>query len=277
VRKDNPALPLLEHAKVIAPLRPRNIHLPRRDMYERFEQWLNQCESERDKLSAYQVQAICMALLMVECGLTVKELQKLALHHVSALGEGKLASPGHRTIASRELTLSPVGTKWLERWLSVRASLRVVARRSFDDVRAHLASSGYQWGDEAHRILSGRKPRQALFVQLAGHYMTDRRPLKGLTEIGLATDLVGEKVNYQAAEDAVFAQTGAPQEERARMRHKGPQALRNLCCARLVSAGMPASTVAGLLGLRRNDQVWAMARQLRLMAPTKDSADASAQ
>lgn len=48
------------------------------------------------------------------------------------------------------------------------------------------------------------------------------------------------------------------------LRHKGPQALRNLCCARMLARGDEISAIAASLGLRRNDQVWAMRRELRL-------------
>lgn len=249
LRQNNPAAIALEQARFVAPLRPRNIHLPAADMPERFYALLDSIEPHRQALPGLQVQAVCMALLMLECGLTVKELQKLNLAHCR-LEEGQIHSPGHRTILARDIDLSGRAVQWLADWLQIRRSLRVVDRRAHELARQDLALGGAGRPPEA-----GPAPRQALFVQFS-------RRGGGDGQTPVTVDLVGEKTVYEAAEGAVLAQLPRPQDDRPLMRHRGPQVLRNLACARMVNRGMATAEVARALGLRRNDQVWAMRRQM---------------
>lgn len=263
LRQDNPALALLENARLITPLKPRNIHLPAADMAQRFHAWLRQLELDGD-VPGPLVQDVCMVLLMLECGLTHKELQKLLLSHATDLATtGLITSPGHRTLMPRRIQVNEVTAKWLGHWLDRRRALRVVSRNHYGSMRDSLRANDYAWNQSAENSLAAHKARPALFVTFAGRAAAEQR---GMRALGLAIDKLADSTVYDAAEQAVFALSKATPAELKALRHKGPQALRNLCCARMLAQGMPATEIATMLGLRRNDQVWAMQRQLKLGA-----------
>jgi integrase len=261
LRHDNPAQALLENARLVTPLKPRNIHLPAADMPQRFHAWLRQLALAGDA-PAPLVQDVCMVLLMLECGLTHKELQKLLLSHATELATtGQITTPGHRTLMPRRIEVNEVTAKWLGHWLDLRQALRVVSRNHYAAMRDSLRANDYTWDQSAEKSLAAHKARPALFVTFAGRAAAEQKGMRGL---GLAIDKLADSTVYDAAEQAVFALSEASPAELKALRHKGPQALRNLCCARMLAQGVPATEIATTLGLRRNDQVWAMARQLKL-------------
>ena len=261
LRIDNPALSLLDAARLSAPLKPRSIHLPAVDMPARFHESLRRLEGSGQALDAQDIQSICMALLMLECGLTHKELQKLLLSHVQGLSEGgrEIVAPGHRTIELRRIEVDDVTARWLLRWIRLRTGLRMVAKAAYAELRNTLTANAHQWNDQAEKSRKAGRPRQVLFVSFAGKAAEEGGAVGGLRALGLAIDKLSDGAVYEAAEAAVFALSEATPEERVLIRHNGPQALRNLCCARMLARGDETSAIAASLGLRRNDQVWAMA------------------
>lgn len=242
LRRDNPIASMMDQLRVHAPLKPRAIHLPGIDVRQRY---IKELAQRREYLEPDAVQRAAMNFLMLDCGLTLKELQRLSAKHLQQLNEGLLIAPGHRILAERSLKMSSESLLWLKEWLSTRDRLKIINK-----------------GDYAQRQTPGakqtsHKARDVVFVTLAGR--SDQA--HALRSTGLAIDRIAETSIYTSAQD-VLVGMDHDKTEASTERNKGPQTLRNLCCANMLGQGVPAGQIAQFLGLSRADQVWAMTRHL---------------
>lgn len=259
LRSDNPARTMLNQLRVTTPLRPRSISLPGVDTRTLYLKSLP--ASGLRGMAPEDLQACAMNLLMVDAGFTLKELQKLMLKHVERVGEGEIYAPGHRTLMGRTLKLTPEASKWLAHWLAVRNGLKVITQAQYKTLQA-AGKMGLSLSSKAPQGQSARGLRNArakVFVSFTGK---SGKPL-GLRSSGLVLDKLPESTIYLSAQDVILAGRKLSPTDRKALRNKGPQALRNLCCATLVAKGLPTGEVAAFMGLQRSDQVWAMERTLR--------------
>lgn len=256
LRRDNPARKFLETLRITTPLRPRTIRVPKVDTRERYLESLKQ--KKASGMTPEAVQTVAMNFLMLDCGFTLKELQKLLLTHVERIGENEIKASGHRTLLARQIPLTPTARKWLQHWLAVRKGLNVVSRAQYTALQA-AARVGMSLNKDA----SVRNARAKVFVSFAGKA---GKP-KGLRGTGLAIDYLPDSTIYLGAQEVLMAGRRLSAVERKAVRNKGPQALRNLCCATMVAEGLPAAEIAAFLGLWRSDQVWAMARAIKGTTP----------
>lgn len=254
LREDNPASKTLEMLRITTPLRPRSINLALPDTRSRYMDSLR--VRQVDRMTPVEVQDCAMNLLMMDAGLTLKELQKLVLKNVAQLDDGTITAPGHRMLLARTITLTAEAKQWLKHWLVFRANLRLITQAQYEKMRA----AGLSIDKGAQTARSGRS---RVFVSFTGK---SGKPL-GMRSSGVVLDHLYSHAIYFAARDAMQTGLEMSPQERVQMRNKGPQALRNLCCAALVSSSMPVSEVVDLMGLRRPDQVWAMQRQLQSARP----------
>lgn len=252
LRKDNPARALLETLRITTPLQPRSITIPKNDTRARYLKSLGKLDPA--SMAPEALQSCAMNLLMLDCGFTLKELQKVTLKNVDRLETGEVVAPGHRLLLARTLVASPEAQLWLGRWLAVRKALKVVTPAQYKAKQSAVKST------EPKKAVGGRGARSNAFVTFTGK---SGRP-NGLRGSGLVVDHLPESTIYLSAQDVMLAGRRLSKAERKDIRQKGPQALRNLCCATLVAEGLPAGEIAAFMGLRRVDQVWAMARALKL-------------
>lgn len=251
LRQDNPASKILEMLRITTPLRPRSIKLAAADTRSRYLTVLRSKPASR--LTQAEVQNRAMNLLMLDAGLTRKELQKLVLKNVEEIDSGTITAPGHRMLLSRSITLTAEAKKWLKKWLEIRQDLKLISQAQYNSIRA----SGIPITKGASVARSGRA---RVFVSFTGK---SGRPL-GMRASGVVLDYLPDITVYLSAQEAMLAGQDLSPAERRLVRDKGPQALRNLCCATLVSKGIPTDQVGEFLGLRRPDQVWAMQKQLQV-------------
>lgn len=250
LRGDNPASKTLEMLRITTPLRPRSIHLALPDTRKRYLDSLRGLQVAR--MTPVEVQICAMNLLMMDAGLTLKELQKLVLKHVSQVEDGILTAPGHRLLLPRHIPLTSEAKKWLQHWLVLRADLKLLSQTQYSEMRA----AGVPIEKCAAKARSGRS---RVFVSFTGK---SGRPL-GMRSSGVVLDHLFSYVIYLGAQEAMLAGMDIAHEERQQIRNKGPQALRNQYCANLVARELPVNEIVDLMGLRRPDQVWAMQRQLQ--------------
>lgn len=249
LRPDNPARKLLDQLRITTPLRPRSIHLPAEETRAKYLALIARYDVRR--MPPEEIQACAMNLLMLDCGLTLKELQKMLLKHLERVEQGEIVAPGHRLLEQRTLTITPECKLWVKRWLTVREGLKVVSNAQYKALRS-AASTGLQLS-----VVEGaRNPRGKAFVAFTGK---SGRP-QGMRSTGIVLDRIPDSTIYLSAQQVMFAGQRLTAKDRKEKRHKGPQALRTLCCARLVARGLPTDDIAAFMGLRKNDQVWAMAR-----------------
>jgi site-specific recombinase XerD len=256
LRTDNPARKLLETLRITTPLRPRTIRVPKTDTRERYLESLKQ--QEPSAMTPEAVQAVAMNFLMLDCGFTLKELQKLLLSHLEKMADNEIKASGHRTLLPRQIPLTPEARQWLERWLVVRKGLKVVSRAQYKALQAAA-----RVGMSLNKDEPVRSARAKVFVSFAGK----AGKLKGLRGTGLAIDYLPDSTIYLGAQQVLMAGRSLSAADRKAVRNKGPQALRNLCCATMVAEGLPSAEIAAFLGLWRSDQVWAMARAIKVDKP----------
>lgn len=254
-RTSNPATDLLSTLRITTPLRPRNIHLLKPGSRQSYLDWLEQqtAQTEGDPKLA---QEAAMALLMLDAGLTLKEVQKLNLRHLDGLSQDRLRAPGHRLLQPRELEITPESAKALRRWLALRDRLVLLTPKEY---RQHMAQAQLPRRQQGNDIAgtetsSDAFRRDSVFVAY---------PSKGASERHVVVTRATESSIYLAAQRVVQCGMQADDETIRLLSHKGPQVLRNYCCARLMLAGLPSAEIASFLGLLRVDQVWAMARQVQ--------------
>lgn len=260
VREDNPAQSLLETLRITTPLRPRSIHIPNDDTRALYLQSLSKLSPEQMVPEA--IQTVAMNLLMLDCGFTLKELQKIVLKHLHKLTEGEITAPGHRLLLTRPVPLTTEAKVWLQRWLTVRQTLYVVTPAQYKSQQSAVTGQGIKSKAKAKeklQALAGQNARSKVFVSFAGK---TGKPV-GLRAMGLAIDHVPESTIYLGAQAVLQAGRDLSKAECLTMRHKGPQALRNRCCATKLAQGMPTGEIVAFMGLHRADQVWAMSRAMK--------------
>jgi site-specific recombinase XerD len=248
LRSDNPVKQLMDTLRVTTPLKPRAIHLPDATTRENYIKSLAQNSAVP---APEQLQRAAMNLLMLDCGFTLKELQKLDLDHVAEIEQGKVIAPGHRVLQERVLKMSSESLHWLKQWLEARKNLDVISRTEY---KARQAAS---LGLTRPSTQKTRNARRNVFVSFTGKAGKDQ----ALRGSGLVVDRLPDSTIYLSAQEVMAAGLGA--KGLATAKNKGPQALRNLCCATMVNDGVPAQEVAHFLGLGKADQVWAMARHIK--------------
>lgn len=242
LRGDNPARDLIREMKSQSPLKARNSALAGTQVRQRYLQILDRIDPR--SLSLEGVRAHAMALLMLEQGFTLKEVQKLTLAQTSDVEQGWITAPGHRLMRQRRLPLSTSARHWLGAWLAVRASLRVLplAARGRAGRRAEIDPR------QAQEVL---EPTQArVFVAL--------RSPRGEPS-GSARSAVNRISDWNIREAAVEAILMA-QPDWPRHIVRGPQMLRNLCFLRLVHECRDEQEIAAWLGLQDVLQVRWMQR-----------------
>jgi site-specific recombinase XerD len=250
LRLNNQVKQLMDKLRVEAPLKPRTIHLPDKSVRENYIKSL----AQNTALPApEQLQRAAMNLLMLDCGFTLKELQKLDLSHVIGIEQGQVTAPGHRVLQKRVLKMSSESLHWLKQWLEARKNLDIISRTEYKARQA----SGLGLGKPTAR--KSRNARRNVFVSFTGK-AGQEQALRGS---GLVVDRLPDSTIYLSAQEVMAAGLGMDAEKLLSEKNKGPQALRNLCCATMVNDGVPALEVAHFLGLGKADQVWAMARHLK--------------
>lgn len=250
LRSENPATVVLTELRDAIPLQPRSIHLPRPDCRA---QYLQRIYQNGLALDPEAIQSCAINMLMMDCGFTLKEIQKLSMRHVSRVADGLVDAAGHRLLKERTIRMSPEAKEWLQRWLKIRATLQVISRSQYEAMKR--ANLGLPPLDERPR-----QPRSTVFVGFTGK-SDHPQALRGS---GLVIDRLPDSTIYQSAQAVMLGGLAPDSPEAREMSNKGPQALRNLCCAALLARNQkrPAE-IAAMLGLRRVDQVWAMVRVLK--------------
>ncbi|MDV7391802.1 hypothetical protein RZS08_10630, partial [Arthrospira platensis SPKY1] len=160
-----------------------------------------------------------MALLMLELGLTLKEVQKLTMHDLASLGDGILRAPGHRSLRARTLAAPPVVQQWLQAWLAHRESFVIFIAR----VRRKKGAT--EALERTPDNLVGSPSLARVFVSLLS-------PRASPDERGrrLAINRIDDRSIRQAANTALAM---AAPDWPSGIVH-GPQMLRNLCFQRWV-------------------------------------------
>lgn len=241
LRQDNPAKDFIKQAKSTHPLRARETFLPAIGVQSRYLEALGRLDPTEQEPEALRGHA--MALLMLQEGMTHKEIQKLTLANASGLPV-HIHAPGHRTLQARTLTLSPITAHWVGAWMAIRTSLHVITPEQY---RTHN-SRRIDRVDTLMALASPGPASARVFVSRAGR--ADKA--QALRSKGLAINRISDDAVYNAARQ-VFELAETPIEH-----DRGAQTLRNLCCARMISQGMSDDDVASRLGLVCNDQVAAM-------------------
>lgn len=255
-RQDNPARSFLEILRLTTPLRPRSINLPAGDPRAKYLIALK--EQASLQLHPEDIQCAAMNLLMLDCGLTLKELQKMSFLHIAEVPLGYVIAPGHRLLEQRRIQLTPEVQHWLQRWLDVRKTLKTVSPAKYRELsKKTLLGSSLARG-LVPTVEKSAGPGHRVFVSFTGKSNAPQ----ALRSTRLVIDRIPDSTIYLSAQHVLVGGELSKQ-ERLTVRNKGPQALRSLCCASMVSAGRPAGEIAAFLGLRRVDQVWAMARVLK--------------
>jgi len=126
VREDNPATILSRKLNTQNPIRARNSAIAGAGLRDYFLASLERVDPVHSTIETVRKNA--MALLMLEEGFTLKEVQKLTLAGVAKIDFGAVTAPGHRNLRSREITVSDVTKLWLGEWLRRRSMMEVRPR-----------------------------------------------------------------------------------------------------------------------------------------------------
>jgi len=247
-RRDNPAQDLVQQIKRQTPMKFRNTALVGLPVRARYLGALNDLEAA--SLPWIEVRSHAMAVLMLELGLTLKEVQKLTLQDIAELDAGALRAPGHRTLRSRTLTTSDVARHWLQAWLAHRKVCVVFSAR----VRQRKGGGKLsRTPDNEVRAPGLARVFVSLLANRGGYDEQGRRR---------AVNRIDDCSIRQAANRAIKMATP---DWPVGIVH-GPQMLRNLCFQRWVVAyPEDEGLVAQMLGLNDTQQVRWMAKLLGLM------------
>lgn len=243
LREDNPAHDLIARMRQRAPLKPRNSALVGLDVRLRYLELLSGLQPSA--LPMEQVRAHAMALLMLELGLTLKEVQKLTLADVADIDAGWIVAPGHRHMRRRTLPIRGAAWVWLRHWLRVRQDLRVLP------VQARARKRVPREIDLAHAQEVTQPGVARVFVVLRSGFAERAQRRSAINRIG----------DLAVREAAVAAIMSVKPDWPANI-VRGPQMLRNLCFLRLLYEDMPQESIADFLGLRDVQQVRLMARMV---------------
>ncbi len=211
---------LLDQARITSPLEGRHIVLPTVDVGQALEDLAGKLLAAGpafDPSHRRSLMALALAGLMLRGGLTPKELQKLRMKSIRAVGRTLVASaPGHRLLQDRDVELDGWVARIVERWGTLRAdalmqSVPQSAERDATIQSAHLFS----------HVIPGAQGRKDRALTAKAMYEAVQAVCK---EAGVKVDI-------------------------------GPQILRNLFIAGLVKQGLSDSEIAPLAGLLKNEQV----------------------
>ena len=223
LRRTRATEPLMDQVRITARLKPRSIALPDDDAHAKIRAHIEAVlgrSQEEDVLVQRELMAAAMATLVLEGGLTSKELQKLRLKSLrpsagERLDRVTLRAPGHRLLQDRDVDLRGWAAACVVRWWQLRSAL----------VLQHLPA--------------GARMRPASAKAFA---LTPEGPAITVRSI------------YNAVSE-VCAQAGVGEEV-------GPQQLRNLFMASLLSQEVPDEELRARAGLLALDQV----RHMRIAA-----------
>jgi len=246
-RRDNPAKDLMQQIKRQSPMKFRNSALVGLPVRARYLQALNDLKGIN--LHWLEVRSHAMVLLMLDMGLTLKEVQKLTLQDIADLDQGTLRAPGHRTLRSRTLAVPEVTRYWLQGWLAHRSQCVVfvarVRRRKGGDALSRTPDNEVRAPGLARVFVSALSPRLA--IEEHGKRLTVNR--------------INDCVIRQAANLAI--QMAAPDWPDGIVH--GPQMLRNLCFQKWVAAHpQDEGMVAQMLGHSDIQQVRWMTKLMGL-------------
>jgi site-specific recombinase XerC len=122
LRNERPSREVIDRLRNTEPLRPRHIQLPAAGFAPSMQQHLVDVGLDPNATPRAVRDAACTSLLL-DCGLSVKELQKLQIRHFTPATAGQTArihAPGHRLLRARDLELSSGTAALLERWIGLR-------------------------------------------------------------------------------------------------------------------------------------------------------------
>lgn len=250
-RSDNPARDLVQQIKRQEPMKFRNSALVGQPVRANYLRALDALDATN--LPWDEVRIHTMALLMLELGLTLKEVQKLTLQDVAAIEQGWLHAPGHRTLRGRTLAAPAVVRDWMRAWLAHRDGFTVYVAR----VRRRRGANG---GAEP---LSRTPDNRVCAPSVARVFVSLLSPRGAADEQGrrLATNRADDRLIRQAATTAL--RLAAPDWPLGIVH--GPQMLRNLCFQRCVlQHPEDHDLVVQMMGLSDSQQVRWMARLLGL-------------
>lgn len=266
LRQDAPARDLLNMLKITTPLKARSIFVARPDTRFHYVAALSALSPADCSLEV--VRAHAMVMLMLDAGLTDKELQKVTLRHLRQAGGAQgekwlIDAPGHRMLQPRSVELSQQAVRWLQAWLEIRSKLRLITP-------AQAKSWSMATPEQRQCLLEGflTAPPLAdhlskLFVIRAGRQGS--QGLKGgLRQSGFAVNRMRVETIYAAATlafEMVDARLGIALDEHEK-RFRGPQTLRNLYGAGLLADGRSDQEVMYQMGLMALDQVTAIRRSM---------------
>lgn len=254
LRVDNPAHALIQTLRITHPLSSRNIDLlplrTQRAYLHYVDQLQNQIENNFKTISSIELQSVAMNLLMLEHGLTLKEIQKLRILNIEDCAKGFFYTPGHRVLEDRTLALTTRSQFWLYAWLEVRKNLKVFHTESYRLLKKQNPMNKVLLEQQ---LLQNAKPH--VFIAFSG---------KGENrENSVLTDKIPESSIFLCAQQVLLSNFPNEKKLDPSVKRKGPQILRNTYCANLVLLDIPLEEKMRLCGLRTPNQIWAMQRYLK--------------
>ena len=254
VRNDNPAQALINTLRITNPLSSRNIEVLPLRTQKLYLKKVDELEKKYfDSLASdliMEIQSITMNLLMLELGLTLKEIQKLRIKNLDSINSGKLYTPGHRVLEDRTLNLTQRAQKWLICWSKIRSNLKVYHTESYRLLKK--SSPQFSTNDELDLI---KNARNSVFVAFSSK--GEKRVL------GVITDKIPESSIFLSAQQVLLVNYPEPSIHHLELKRKGPQILRNTFCANLVSQNFSLDEMMRICGLRIPNQIWAMQRHIK--------------
>lgn len=250
VRADNPVSGLLAQIRRTTPLKPRSIMFVPPRVWDAYMDRLGR--DDPAQCEPHEVMLRAIAALVMEMGLTIKEVQRLSLRDVAG---GELArqvrAPGHRGLQPRTAVLSEPSSRWVSHWMQLRQRYRVLPQRVYRQLMADSKAGDHSVVAMAAHTYVWEEHLAKVFVTPAGK---SNHLHGGLRSAAIALNRIREQTVYEAAKSVCDCLEVASQ------RAITPQALRNLCGVHWLNAGLSDRDVASRLGLITLDQVWALRR-----------------
>lgn len=254
IRNDNPAQALINTLRITNPLTSRNIEvlpLTTQNLYlEKVDALEKKYFNSYAIESIIEIQSITMNLLMLELGLTLKEIQKLRLKNLESITNGSMYTPGHRVLEDRTLQLTPRAQKWLMFWQKIRSKLKVYHTESYRLLKK--ANPQFSANEEVDLI---KNARNSVFVAFSSK--GEKRVL------GVITDKIPESSIFLSAQQVLLLSFPEISSQNIELKRKGPQILRNTFCANLFSKNCSLEEMMRICGLRIPNQIWAMQRHIK--------------
>lgn len=253
-RNDNPAIDLINTLRITSPLSSRNIELlPLSTQYQYIQyvdEQQHQLKNGTSKLSIIDIQSITMNLLMLEQGLTLKEIQKLRLNNVQNITAGFFYTPGHRVLEDRTLQLTSRSHFWLNSWIEIRKTLNVFHTETYRLLKKQNALKNI-----VDNSILTNNAKASVFVAFSG---------KGENRVkSLITDKIPESTIFLSAQQVLLANFPDQKNLNITFKRKGPQILRNTFCANLVVQDNSLDELMRIFGLKIPNQIWAMQRHIK--------------